>query len=346
MGNAVTASLVTTSIGLSKEPSTSKQTEYKSHGQIQCGVSSMRGWRLTMEDKHIVSLGDDHTLPGGMVLREHHIFSVFDGHGGSDTSDYLEMNFFRVFKEEIVDYVKLSDVARSDVPGIEELKDALRRTFHRLDDELRLAQERQCGSTAVMVVLTPTHIVAANVGDSRAILKRYGKCIPLTFDHKPTKITEKRRIHQAGFKIFKKRVQGELAVSRAFGDFGHKPAVICDPEILVYPRDPQGDEFIVLACDGVWDVATNAECCDFIQNLLAEGEVNLGSLCEEAIDTCVLDRHSKDNITLMLVGMESIKIDRSNQARNAVLGPRRVRQVNSLVDTARSYGCNPELCVR
>lgn len=299
-----------------------------------------------MEDKHILSLGQDYALPGGLALRDHHIFSVFDGHGGCDTSDYLESNFFRVFQEEIVDYVKLSAAAQSGVPGIEELKSALRRTFHRLDDELRKVQDRPCGSTAVMVVLTPTHIVAANVGDSRAILRRYGKCIPLTFDHKPNKITEKRRIQQAGFKVFKRRVQGELAVSRAFGDFGHKPAVVCDPEILVYPREPEGDEFIVLACDGVWDVASNIDCCDFVQKQLDEGEINLGNVCEEAIDTCVLDRHSRDNITLMLVGMESLKVDTTNQAqiaRNTVMGPRRARQFDSALDAVQT-GCFSELC--
>lgn len=42
------------------------------------------------------------------------------------------------------------------------------------------------GSTAVVVVLTDEHIVVANCGDSRAVLSRRGRAVPLSVDHKVT----------------------------------------------------------------------------------------------------------------------------------------------------------------
>lgn len=78
------------------------------------------------------------------------------------------------------------------------------------------------GCTAVAVMLTPTHIVTANAGDSRALLSRGGANVELSFDHKPGNAGETARIVAAGGVVSFKRVDGELAVSRALGDFQYK----------------------------------------------------------------------------------------------------------------------------
>lgn len=251
-----------------------------------------------MEDEHIMALD---------WVKDHHLFCVFDGHGGSNVSAYLKEHFQEVFLKEMNDYLALGQSNRANVPGIEAIQDGLKRCFPRLDKDLRSNRVRG-GSTAVCVVLTPSHIITANVGDSRALLRRHGKCIPLSFDHKPYTIVEKRRILANGMTICRKRVNGDLAVARAMGDFTHKPAVTCTPDITVFPRDADGDEFLVLGCDGVFDVASNQECCDFVQTMFAVGESNLGSICEEAIDTVIFDRKSRDNVTLVLVGLPAAKI--------------------------------------
>jgi len=53
------------------------------------------------------------------------------------------------------------------------------------------------GCTAICVVVTPTHVVTANAGDSRAVLCRAGASVPLSFDHKPWLPEELRRIEAA-----------------------------------------------------------------------------------------------------------------------------------------------------
>ena len=60
------------------------------------------------------------------------------------------------------------------------------------------------------------------------------------------------------------RVNGVLALSRAIGDFAFKnpehaieeQCVTCIPDITKTDRQPGADEFILIACDGLWDVRT------------------------------------------------------------------------------------------
>lgn len=274
-----------------------------------------------MEDEHIMHLN---------WIKDHHFFCVFDGHGGATVSAFLKKNFIDVFLEEMAEYIALGEPLRKEVPGTTALQEGLRRCFPRLDESMRKQQVRG-GSTAICVVLSPGHIITANVGDSRALLRRYGQCIPLSFDHKPYTLVEKRRIMANGMTVRHKRVNGELAVSRAMGDFTHKPAVTCAPDITIFPRDAIGDEFIVLACDGVFDVASNQECCDFVQTMFAGGESNLGCICEEAIETVIYDRKSRDNVTLLLVGLPGAQIETLGQSLNASWSFRTSREASKIL---------------
>lgn len=184
------------------------------------------------------------------------------------------------------------------------------------------------GSTGVVVLVTPHHIICANAGDSRAILsKNKNEVLPLSFDHKPTNDVEVTRVEKDGGFVRAGRVDGDLAVSRSFGDFGYKfcndkdihssssprsnpikiPSepkdhrVTVQPDILVHTREPNKDEFLVLACDGIWDRLTNRDCSDLVRTLINdESETDAGLICEEVIDTS-LELDSRDNMTCLLV---------------------------------------------
>jgi serine/threonine protein phosphatase PrpC len=65
-------------------------------------------------------------------------------------------------------------------------------------------------------------LFVANAGDSRAVLGRAGKAVPLSFDHKPENEEEKDRIHKAGSTIQEGRVDGNLNLSRSLGDLKYK----------------------------------------------------------------------------------------------------------------------------
>ena len=106
-------------------------------------------------------------------------------------------------------------------------------------------------------MITPTHIVCANVGDSRCVVGSNSRTIPLSEDHKPSNPEESERIVNGGGFVQFDRVNGELAMSRAFGDFQYKSnsnvemvkqLVIPVPDIAVHKR-VKGDEVLILACD-------------------------------------------------------------------------------------------------
>ena len=357
------------SLGAPQDPVTTKVTETgQSYKQgIRYAASGMKGLRATMEDKHLYTT--ELKVEGAdEALSDHSLFAVFDGHGGDFTSGYAAEKFLEILSKqpEMKQYAKLPKTgseSRSDVPGVELLRKALDRVFTELDSQLRQVQQQKndaivaqppqepndesllagngpayehSGSTCVLVMLTPSHIIGCNAGDSRAILRRGDMTLPLSFDHKPSEVSEKDRISEAGGFVKARRVDGDLAVSRALGDFvyktnenlpSNKQKVIANPDIVVYPRLEEQDEFIVLACDGIWDVASSKQCADFVQQLLFEGETDLGIICEEALDTC-LERNSKDNMTIVVVGLHGMRTANSAvKIQNAVWGRRAARQV-------------------
>lgn len=91
------------------------------------------------------------------------------------------------------------------------------------------------------------------------------------------------------------RVNGSLAVSRALGDFDYKcvhgkgpteQLVSPEPEVYAIERSEGEDEFIILACDGIWDVMANEELCDFVRSRL-EVTDDLERVSNEIVDTCL-----------------------------------------------------------
>ncbi len=94
-------------------------------------------------------------------------------------------------------------------------------------------------------------LYTANVGDARIILCRSGKALRLSCDHKGSDENERRRIENAGGLIINNRVNGVLAVTRALGDIYIKSLVTGHPYTTETVIQPDLDEFIIIACDGV-----------------------------------------------------------------------------------------------
>lgn len=104
------------------------------------------------------------------------------------------------------------------------------------------------------------------------------------------------------------RVNGSLAVSRALGDYEYKNVegrgpceqlVSPEPEVFVHERNDEKDEFLVLACDGVWDVMSNVDLCDYVRSRLLLTD-DLESICNQVVDTCLF-KGSRDNMSIVLV---------------------------------------------
>jgi len=211
-----------------------------------------------------------------------------------------------------------------------------------------LEDEGDSGTTACVVVLTPEYIICANAGDSRSVLKTATKVVPLSFDHKPDDESEERRIRAAGGYVAGGRVEGDLAVSRGLGDFRFKqPSVVTQgskavvgageqkvstiPDILVQKRNPEVDQYCIIACDGIWDVQTNEQACQMVSSIYEEGESDLGLLCEESVDIG-LQLGSKDNMTALVIQLNK---NMAVAKGSGVQGRRQFRQVeNSKTNTS------------
>mmetsp|Transcript_8620 Transcript_8620/g.13212 ORF Transcript_8620/g.13212 Transcript_8620/m.13212 type:complete len:439 (-) Transcript_8620:60-1376(-) len=76
------------------------------------------------------------------------------------------------------------------------------------------------------------------------------------------------------------------------------------PDIIVQNRNKELDEFIIVACDGIWDVQTNYEGVTTVANIFEEGERDMGLICEELLDLC-LRMGSKDNMTSLVLKFDS-----------------------------------------
>ncbi|XAR67132.1 Phosphoprotein phosphatase [Bertholletia excelsa] len=305
------------------------------------GCSSHCGKRAEMEDA-IVTLPNFLQIPaqmltGGEVLNgmnknlSHmvgHFFGVYDGHGGCQVANYCRERIHLALAKEIE---TMEDVQNRSVGKNwqEQWEKAFLSCFLKVDAEIRgegllepVASEA-VGSTAVVAVVSPTHVIVANCGDSRAVLCRGKAPLPLSVDHKPNREDERARIEAAGGKVIQwdgYRVSGVLAMSRSIGDRYLEPYVIAEPEMMFVPRTKE-DDCLILASDGLWDVLTNEEVCDVARKRIllwhkrngdtlsadrrAEGADPAAQDAADYLSNLALRKGSRDNISVIVVDLKA-----------------------------------------
>lgn len=203
--------------------------------------------------------------------------------------------------------------SRSSLTLTEE--DLFLETFRRTDSqfsEYRCAE--RVGTTALAALVGSRHIAVGGCGDSRAVMYRKGQPIQLSNDHRLDKIEEKERIESSGGTVTYwngPRVMGVLAMSRAIGDLCFRPyGVICDPDVSTMTRSLD-DEYLLLATDGLWDVLTNEEAYRIIRHTVASNQAQGVDIAEciqssaNRLTRIALDRGSRDNITVVLLDLQS-----------------------------------------
>ncbi|ORX35082.1 phosphatase 2C-domain-containing protein, partial [Kockovaella imperatae] len=137
-------------------------------------------------------------------------------------------------------------------------------------------------------------LYTANVGDARAVLCRGGKAVRLTYDHKGSDTQEAKRITDAGGFVMNNRVNGVLAVTRSLGDASMKEFVVGAPYTTETTLDDQ-DEFLIVACDGLWDVCEDQDAVDIIRSVQDPQEASR-RLLDHAITNL-----STDNLSVMVI---------------------------------------------
>uniref|UniRef100_H2YEF5 protein-serine/threonine phosphatase n=1 Tax=Ciona savignyi TaxID=51511 RepID=H2YEF5_CIOSA len=160
-------------------------------------------------------------------------------------------------------------------------------------------------------------LYVANAGDSRCVLcRKDGKALDMSNDHKPEDEIELKRITRAGGHVnIQGRVNGGLNLSRAIGDHCYKanPDLPLEEQMITAVPDVTSvklehtDEFLVLACDGIWNVKSSQDVTDFIKGELFEDKNSkLSLICEKLFDICLApdtmgDGSGCDNMTCIIV---------------------------------------------
>ncbi|WFD31020.1 protein-serine/threonine phosphatase [Malassezia sp. CBS 17886] len=297
------------------EPIVEKRTSRAEDDRYAYCVSDMQGWRISMEDAHAAVL-DLEDKAGAAPDERVSFFAVYDGHGGANVARYSG----RTLHSRLL-----------ELPEFKERRweAALQRAFLKTDEDLRsdpVYANDTSGCTAVAALLVPgvdanadgsgtREVLVANAGDSRCVLGLAGEAKPLSFDHKPGNPEEHSRILNAGGFVEFDRVNGNLALSRAIGDFEFKQNTALPAEQQIVTADPQvishkytgEEEFVVLACDGIWDCLTNQQVVDLVRRGIAQGK-ELDTITEDIIDRCLAPDAEVggigcDNMTLLIVGL-------------------------------------------
>jgi len=284
-------------LGLS-HPVSSKVLLRKGNKLFRVGAATMHGWRETMEDAHSIHLGmDKHNNTG--------FFGIFDGHSGSACSKYVS-DKLPASVDDLADLTDLDSLARIVMQTDQDFLDA---------EQFRNKDDGSAGIFTVAIYDETTQkykLINANIGDSRTVLSRKVgdsyTAIACTFDHKPTNEPERKRIEAAGGTVQLARVDGQLALSRAFGDRMLKHPMTNPPEdrkVTSKPdfivEDATKDDFLFLACDGIYegDVFSRESVIKWIADKLAETD-DLAIICATVLDEC-LKRGSRDNMSALII---------------------------------------------
>lgn len=291
------------------EPVVEKHSSRGGDERLIYGVSAMQGWRISMEDAHATILdlqaGDGKDSKPADKDSRLSFFGVYDGHGGDKVA---------LFAGENVHHIVAKTDAFKKGAFEQALKDGFLATDRAILNDPRY-EEEVSGCTASVGIISSKTIYVGNAGDSRTVLGIKGRAKPLSFDHKPQNEGEKARICAAGGFVDFGRVNGNLALSRALGDFEFKKTPELSPEQQIVTAFPDvttheitdDDEFLVVACDGIWDCQSSQSVIEFVRRGVAEKQ-ELEKICENMMDNCLASSSETggvgcDNMTMCVVGI-------------------------------------------
>eukprot|EP00741_Cyanophora_paradoxa_P003450 tig00000704_g3351.t1 len=268
---------------------------------LEHAVVALQGPRPTMEDRHTIMLNVNAGAYGG----DCGFFGVFDGHGGVEAADYCAKSLCTAI------------VSNKNFPA--NISEAMKEGFRQLDDDLLKQSETingASGSTATIALITDGIIYVGNVGDSRCVLSRGGRAVELSTDHTPFRPDEYTRIKKAGGWVDESGyLNGYISMSRAMGDADFKqcfrllfpghtftgPLLISEPEIHE-ERLTDEDDFLILACDGLWKRLTSKKAVKVVRKALLESpdvQRAADKLVQEAIDL-----RTTDNVTAIVIMLQ------------------------------------------
>lgn len=302
---------------------------YEREGNVsqRIGVTLTKGfYRGYMEDEFTFWQSKD---------GNYQIVGVYDGHGGARASAVAKENIVNNILS--VDMENLPPTANnqqdefvniSSAKPIEYFKQLFTKAYKKTEqDYVHITSDRPIGregTTAVTALVRKEEndIIVANAGDSKCVVCRRKREFDeaLSFDHKPSDPEESKRIYSnngyvhphvvqvntpTGLKtVYMHRIYengtniGGLNLSRAIADTFYGEKVPSTPDVKMIKRDDEQDIALVLASDGLWDVADITEVCDVVRN----SNEDFQKASDTLVDLAVI-KQSSDNICTVVLGL-------------------------------------------
>ena len=212
----------------------------------------------------------------------HHLFCVFDGHGGDETAKLCVRKFPEIFKQCL----------KENPSNYEK---AIKNSFFLMDKEIAKMNKNEMGNTGTIVFINNNILYCANIGDSSCCL--LGKTNEfITIEDKCTNNNEKIRIEKLGGKIIDDRIDGILSISRGFGDYDLKnKGLISEPHITKKLID-NNLNYCILASDGVWDTLN----LDDVTKITNENKNHFNDIAKIIVETA-MKKGSEDNISCIVI---------------------------------------------
>ena len=314
-------------------PNKSKDSFDGENNYIKFGSSAMQGWRYRMEDAHLNQLNNNNYDIFGVFdghggkevsqfVKNHFIQEFmknentkYENIPNSLIETFLKMDELLKSKEGKAELTQLNKLSKKeDDEQDKKNKKNLEKDFYKYLDPKNTEDcdiSNITGCTACVSIIDEKfkRIYFANAGDSRAVICKNGIGFQMSHDHKPDSAKEKNRVYKSGGWVNEGRIKGNLNLSRSLGDFEYKQdknlsakdqMITAYPEINIELIDDTC-EFIILACDGIWDCLTPQEACDFVKNKLYEpngipkNNVKISKIIEEMMDYCIADDINNEN---------------------------------------------------
>ena len=315
-------------------PNKTKDSFDGENNYVRFGSSAMQGWRYRMEDAHLHSLNNLNLDIFG-VFDGHggkEVSQFVKNHFIEEFMNNQNTKYDNIPNSLIETFLKMDELLRSP-KGKEELT-LLNKISKKEDDEqdkknkkgnekdlykcLDPKNAEDCdianitGCTACVSVINEKNkkIYFANAGDSRAVICKNGVGYQMSHDHKPDSAKEKNRIYKSGGWVGEGRIKGNLNLSRSLGDFEYKQdknlpqkdqMITAYPEINIEILD-ESCEFIIVACDGIWDCLTPQGACDYVRTRLFDqktgmpkNNVKISKIIEEMMDSIIADDIANEN---------------------------------------------------
>lgn len=259
--------------------------------EYRSGGCAERGIRRSMEDAHLCVDNLEESLGSRGAF-----YGVFDGHDGEAAACYV--------KEHLLPSI-LGDA--SFPTAVEEaVKNAYLELDKRFSEACRLDDSLSSGTTVLTALIQGRNLLVANAGDCRAVLCRKGVAVPMSTDHDPSSAWEKSRIESVGGYVVDGYLNGQVTVARAIGDWhmqglkeeGEQGPLSAMPEIQSRELS-EDDEFLLMGCDGLWDVFTNEGAISFARKQLQRH--NDPEQCSRELVVEALRRNSQDNVTAIVI---------------------------------------------